>query len=96
VRFDEGEAGDPGGHKDNRPIQESFSSVTVDQVPILLGFKSLSNTKAIQVVHLYFAEVERKAYGNEDEPQANESDGCLGVYGFHLSFFLPVNFTVPG
>lgn len=77
------EASDPDAHDNHRPAHHCLGSEAVDQVPILFGFKGLANTKAIDVVHLDLAEVQRDAHGKKHEPETNESDAGLGVYGFH-------------
>jgi hypothetical protein len=80
------QAPDPDNHEHNRPTNQCPGSVTVYSVPILFGFKCLPNAKAIGAVHLDFAQEKRDAHTDEYEPEANESDGRLGVYGFHRAF----------
>ena len=57
--------------------------VTVNQIPILFGFKSFSNTEAVSTVHLDLTRIRRDAHGNEDEPRADESDRSFEIYSFH-------------
>ena len=80
------EANDSDGHNNHRPADQGLGTVAVYSVPILLGFKSLPNAKAIGAVHLDFAQEKRNAHSNEHESQAKEGNGGLGVYGLHGAF----------
>jgi hypothetical protein len=63
------EASDTDGHEHDRPSNQCLSSVIVYSVPILFGFKSLPNTKAVVAVHLDFAKEKRDAHSDAQNSQ---------------------------